>query len=203
MKFLQIYDHNGELQKEFEVYVDGEDFSWVADKPEAIWLGTIKLAPWPSMHSIEPTPELAPYVPPLPHAGERIALPPELEPKEVTEEEVEKLIEKTQTAIVEKRKEAEKARAAEEAEIESQVPFMTQGPVIEPELEERIEELPLDELVENEDGDMVERKEVKHEPKKSSPKRSRKKGPRSPDSPKGSKAVPKGVYGGIDTSGDR
>lgn len=60
MKYLQIYDHNGNLTKEFSVYVEGQDFSWVSDKPEAIWLGTILLAAEPSRHLVKPTPEPEP-----------------------------------------------------------------------------------------------------------------------------------------------
>lgn len=43
MKVLRIYDHLGELKKEFNVYVEGEDFKWQASYPEVVWLGTITL----------------------------------------------------------------------------------------------------------------------------------------------------------------
>ena len=43
MKVLRIYDHLGELKKELNLYVEGEDFGWVAPYPEVIWLGTIVL----------------------------------------------------------------------------------------------------------------------------------------------------------------
>jgi len=43
MKVLRIYDHLGELKKEFNVYVEGEDFKWQASYPEPVWLGTILL----------------------------------------------------------------------------------------------------------------------------------------------------------------
>jgi len=43
VKKLRLYDHLGQLVKEFDVYVEGQSFTWRADKPEAIWLGTITL----------------------------------------------------------------------------------------------------------------------------------------------------------------
>jgi len=43
MKVLRIYDHLGELKKEFQVYVEGEDFMWQASYPEPVWLGRIVL----------------------------------------------------------------------------------------------------------------------------------------------------------------
>ena len=43
MKVLRIYDHLGELKKEFPVYVEGEDFKWQSSYPEPVWLGTITL----------------------------------------------------------------------------------------------------------------------------------------------------------------
>lgn len=43
MKVLRIYDHLGELKKEFNVYVEGEDFKWQSSYPEPVWLGTITL----------------------------------------------------------------------------------------------------------------------------------------------------------------
>lgn len=57
MKYLQLYDHLGNLVKEFNVYVEGADFEWVAPKPECIWLGTIKLSNEPAKEPVEPTPE--------------------------------------------------------------------------------------------------------------------------------------------------
>ena len=43
MKVLRLYDHLGELKKEFNVYVEGEDFKWQSSYPEPVWLGTITL----------------------------------------------------------------------------------------------------------------------------------------------------------------
>jgi len=43
MKVLRIYDHLGELKKEFNLYVEGENFKWGASYPEPIWLGTITI----------------------------------------------------------------------------------------------------------------------------------------------------------------
>jgi len=43
MKVLRIYDHLGELKKEFSLYMVGNDFKWQASYPEPVWLGTITL----------------------------------------------------------------------------------------------------------------------------------------------------------------
>ena len=43
MKVLRIYDHLGELKKELNLYVEGEDFKWQSSYPEPVWLGTITL----------------------------------------------------------------------------------------------------------------------------------------------------------------
>ena len=43
MKVLRIYNHLGKLEKEFNVYVEGQDFKWQASVPECVWLGTIAL----------------------------------------------------------------------------------------------------------------------------------------------------------------
>jgi len=43
MKKLRLYDHNDKLWKEFDVYVDGQSFSWRSPEPTAVWLGTIAL----------------------------------------------------------------------------------------------------------------------------------------------------------------
>jgi len=58
MKVLRIYDHLGELKKEFNVYVEGSDFKWEASVPEVIWLGTISLEELGEVPVAEPTPEL-------------------------------------------------------------------------------------------------------------------------------------------------
>ena len=57
MKYLQLYDHLGNLVREFEVYVDGQDFNWAAPKPEPVWLGTIRLVAEKAVSQVEPTPE--------------------------------------------------------------------------------------------------------------------------------------------------
>lgn len=41
MKKLRIYDHNGQIWREFDVYLEGEGFTWRSPKPEAVWLGSI------------------------------------------------------------------------------------------------------------------------------------------------------------------
>lgn len=56
MKYLQLYDHNGNLVMEHNVYVEGGDFSWTAEKPTAVWLGTILLSD-KKLEALEPVPE--------------------------------------------------------------------------------------------------------------------------------------------------
>lgn len=43
MKKLRLYDHLGELVQEFNVFVEGEDFTWESSRPLAIWFGKIVL----------------------------------------------------------------------------------------------------------------------------------------------------------------
>jgi len=160
VKYLQVYDHNGNLTKEFPIYVDGEDFSWVADKPEAIWLGTIRLVSEPSAQTIEPTPEPEPEVLLLPHVGEVIALPPEPElesaeeadkqlygenykietlgPEPVDEGELalDKIDAEARLEEIEEREDT--IEAEQEAEIESQVPFTIPEPTTERQLESEV-----------------------------------------------------------------
>jgi len=69
MKVLRIYDHLGELKKEFPVYVEGEDFKWQSSYPEPVWLGTITLEEPGKEPEAEPTPEVV-VVEPLPEAIE-------------------------------------------------------------------------------------------------------------------------------------
>lgn len=57
MKVLRIYDHLGELKKEFNIYVVGNDFKWEASVPEVIWLGTISLEELGEVPVAERTPE--------------------------------------------------------------------------------------------------------------------------------------------------
>uniref|UniRef100_A0A6M3IDN9 Uncharacterized protein n=1 Tax=viral metagenome TaxID=1070528 RepID=A0A6M3IDN9_9ZZZZ len=62
MKVLRIYDHLGELKKEFNIYVEGEDFKWQSSYPEPLWLGTIALGEAGKEPEAEPTPEPEPEV---------------------------------------------------------------------------------------------------------------------------------------------
>ena len=57
MKVLRIYDHLGELKKEFNLYVEGEDFKWIASYPEPVWLGTVTLEEPGKEPEAEPIPE--------------------------------------------------------------------------------------------------------------------------------------------------
>lgn len=57
MKVLRIYDHLGELKKEFNVFVEGENFKWKAFEPQVIWLGTISLEELGEVPVAERTPE--------------------------------------------------------------------------------------------------------------------------------------------------
>jgi len=94
MKVLRIYDHLGELKKEFNLYVEGEDFKWVASYPEPVWLGTVTLEeagtepeaePIPEPEVVEPEPTPEPSYPPAldyPPCGSGKELERELE-KEV------------------------------------------------------------------------------------------------------------------------
>lgn len=43
MKKLKLYDHLGNLKKEFDIYVEGQDFRYTFSTPVAVWLGTISL----------------------------------------------------------------------------------------------------------------------------------------------------------------
>lgn len=58
MKVLRIYDHLGELKKEFNIYAVGNDFKWEASVPEVIWLGTISLEELGEPPVAERTPEV-------------------------------------------------------------------------------------------------------------------------------------------------
>lgn len=103
MKVLRIYDHLGELKKEFNVYVEGEDFMWQASYPEPVWFGMITLIEAGKEPEAEPTPKI--FIP---------------EPELVPEEERERL-------LLEKARQEEEMgiRAEEEEEVEPQVPFIT------------------------------------------------------------------------------
>ena len=57
MKVLRIYDHQGILRKEFNLYVVGNDFKWEASYPEPVWLGTISLEELGEVPVAERTPE--------------------------------------------------------------------------------------------------------------------------------------------------
>lgn len=43
MKKLRLYDHLGNLVMEHDVFVEGQDFTWVATMPTAVWFGGIAL----------------------------------------------------------------------------------------------------------------------------------------------------------------
>lgn len=66
MKKLRLYDHNDKLIKEFDVYVDGQSFSWRSPEPTAIWLGTIALQDVeeevPAVPEVEQEPEPEPII---------------------------------------------------------------------------------------------------------------------------------------------
>ncbi|GAI35179.1 unnamed protein product [marine sediment metagenome] len=86
MKILRIYDHLGELKKEFNVYVEGEDFKWQASYPEVVWLGTITLEEAGKEPEAEPTPELR-IAPTIPVVGvELVPVTEEVEPEAIEPE---------------------------------------------------------------------------------------------------------------------
>ena len=157
MKYLQIYDHLGNLIKEFEVYVDGQDFNWAAPKPEPVWLGTIRLVAEKAAGQVEPTPE------------------PELELTYEREHPEEALT----ITVVETVKPEPESEAEKEQEVPTPAPFTTQETTtksLEPMTEEEInKEVAREEAFIAE----FERREVKHEPEKRSDKSRRAKGTRS------------------------
>ena len=167
MKYLQIYDHNGNLTKEFPVYVDGADFTWAADKPEAVWFGTIRLVSEPSEILVTPTPE------------------PELESKEAMAIN----IYGQEIPLAEAIEAERQAAKVEEAEVESQTPFMTQEPTTEtqPDVFEKIEEVK--EQVEKVEQLIELESEVKDEPTKRVHKGGRKSRAKPSDGAEGSEAV--------------
>ena len=57
MKVLRLYNHYGVKQKEFNVYVEGQDFKWEASYPEAVWFGSITLEEVGKEPEAMPTPE--------------------------------------------------------------------------------------------------------------------------------------------------
>ena len=95
MKVLRIYDHLGELKKEFNIYVEGADFKWEASYPEVIWFGAVILEE-AGKEPEKPSETLSELLMPEPEVLERadqmralISEPgPEPEP-EVVEEETE------------------------------------------------------------------------------------------------------------------
>lgn len=154
MKYLQLYNHLGNLVKEFEVYVDGKDFDWAAQKPEPVWLGTIRLSNEKAAVPVEPTPE--------------VPTPTEVFPKQFTEMEVtygekpepidegelafQKVEAEARLEEIEEQQEA--IEVEEEQEKGAKPPFTTQPTTIETQPES----------------------EVKHEPEKRSHKSRRAKG---------------------------
>lgn len=164
MKYLQIYDHLGNLVKEFEVFVDGDDFNWAAPKPEPVWLGTIRLSATKAAEAVEPTPEPEPeklmlVTQYLPEVFEH-QLEPEGKEPEVDED--------YEAAVADLRPEFHEPEPEPEAEAEAEVP--TQPPFTTP--EKTTETKPED--------------EVKHDTKKRSHKSSRGKGTRPQSRSKGS-----------------
>jgi len=122
MKYLQLYDHLGNLVKEFEVFVDGQDFSWAATMPVAVWLGTIRLVAEKAAGEVEPTPEPEPEV----KEPEGVEVPEEVA-KQI--EEYEKL---------------EEVSAEEEAEVQTQAPFTTPETITEEEAKKEGEYVPIE-----------------------------------------------------------
>jgi len=83
MKYLQLYDHNGNLVMEHNVYVEGGDFAWTAAKPTAIWLGTILLSD-KKFEKLEPVPEEK-VVEPVSEVEVEVVPEPEPEPEPTVE----------------------------------------------------------------------------------------------------------------------
>lgn len=117
MKYLQIYDHNGNLTREFPVYVDGEDFNWAADKPECLWLGSIWLVSEPSEILVTSTPEPEPIreYDKVQAAFERGEEKPEPEPEIEPKLEVESEVKDEPTKRVHKRGRAKRASSPDGA----------------------------------------------------------------------------------------
>lgn len=59
MKKLILYNHLGEKEKEFDVFVEGQDFATEFYTPTCIWLGKILIV------DKEPEPEFAPVAEPI------------------------------------------------------------------------------------------------------------------------------------------
>jgi len=115
VKYLQLFDHLGNLVKEFEVYVEGNDFEWAAIKPEPVWVGTIRLSAVKAALPVEPTPE-----PSLP-------LSVLVEPEHFGEPEPEAELVEPEPELT----------SEEGAELEAQTPFTTPSSVTEPEAKEK------------------------------------------------------------------
>jgi len=116
MKVLRLYDHLGELKREFNVYVEGEDFKWEASYPEPIWLGTISLEEAGKESLAEPTPEVITEHIPTPEELFPKAFPPYLQPVDepMTEEEAKEM--ETDVAI-DAMREQEMAKIEAEKEV--------------------------------------------------------------------------------------
>jgi len=180
MKVLRLYDYLGQLKKELDVYVEGEDFKWTASYPEAVWLGTIAIEE--AGKELEPV-EL--YVPVEEPITEEEAATLEQEGYEdamreqemVQEDEAQRYRDMKQAAIdlgyIEPNED-------EEAEVEPPAPFTTQLTTTEEAQEE----------------------EAKHEPKKVHRKRSRKSRTHPSDYLKSLKVIREDDSGADVTEGD-
>jgi len=168
MKYLQIYDHLGNLVKEFEVFVDGQDFTWAAPKPEPVWLGTIRLSASKAAEPIEPTPEVVAVEREEPVMPEHPTIEPhdiEVDRKLEAYQEAQDIKAETEKAI---EPELEPESAEGEAEQEPEAPFTTPSTTTEPEPESQLTKKW--EVKDIKRGEVIigKREKVKHEPEKRS-----------------------------------
>ena len=180
MKVLRIYDHLGELKKELNIFVEGEDFKYQTVTPECIWLGTIVLEE--AGKEPEPAPKWMPVEEPITEE-EAATLEQEgyedamREQEMVQEDEAQRYRDMKQAAIdlgyIEPNED-------EEAEVEPPAPFTTQLTTTEEAQEE----------------------EAKHEPKKVHRKRSRKSRTHPSDYLKSLKVIREDDSGADVTEGD-
>jgi len=154
MKYLQLFDHLGNLVKEFEVFVDGQDFTWAAPKPEPVWLGTIRLSSEKAVGEVEPTPEVVA----VEREGPVMPEHPTVEPHDIE---------------VDKKLEIYREAQDVEAEIEKAVEPEPEPESVESEAEQELEAPFTTPQITT--GEQPE-SEVKHEPEKRSHKGRRSKG---------------------------
>ena len=102
MKVLRIYDHLGELKKELNIFVEGEDFKYQTVTPECIWLGTIVLEE--AGKEPEPAPKWMPVEEPI------------------TEEEAKEMQEDIAIDAIREQEMAQEA--IKEAEVEPEIPLV-------------------------------------------------------------------------------